>query len=152
MRPIWLSSIRSLDITDMRRRVTSARVARLATADLRGRPHAVPVCFALDGDTLYFAVDSKPKRTTHLKRLDNIAANPAVSVLFDHYEDDWEKLWWVRIDGAARIVAEVDEAERAIAHLAERYSQYRRSRPAGPVVAIAIERMSGWAFGAQESG
>ena len=68
----------------MRRRAATARVAHLATADRRGRPHAVPICFALDGDTLYFAVDSKPKRSPHLKRLDNIAANPAVSVLFDH--------------------------------------------------------------------
>ncbi len=130
----------------MRRKAASARVAHLATADSGGRPHAVPICFALDDDTLYFAVDSKPKRTAHLKRLDNIAANPAVSVLFDHYEDDWEKLWWVRIDGTARIVVQIDEVGRALAHLAERYPQYRASRPAGPVVAVAIERMSGWTF------
>lgn len=136
----------------MRRRAASVRVARLATADPRGRPHAVPICFALDGDTLYFAVDSKPKRTAHLKRLDNIAANPAVSVLFDHYENDWEKLWWVRIDGTARIVAQIDEVDRALTHLAERYPQYRRSRPAGPVVAVAIERWSGWEFAAHDPG
>ena len=95
-------------------------VARLATADATGRPHVVPICFVVDGDTLYFAVDAKPKRTTDLKRLRNIAANPAVSVLFDHYEDDWSKLWWVRVDGAARLVVDAAEAGRAIDILVRR--------------------------------
>jgi PPOX class probable F420-dependent enzyme len=119
-------------------------VARLATADLTGRPHVVPICFVVDGDTLYFAVDAKPKRTADLKRLRNIAANPAVSVLFDHYEDDWSKLWWVRVDGGARLVVDAAEAGRAIELLAGRYAQYARARPGGPVVAIAIDRISGW--------
>jgi PPOX class probable F420-dependent enzyme len=119
-------------------------VARLATVDAAGRPHVVPICFAVDGDTLYFAVDAKPKRTADLKRLRNIAANPAVSVLFDHYEDDWSKLWWVRVDGAARVVGDAAEADRAIGLLVGRYTQYARTRPGGPVVAIAIDRMSGW--------
>ena len=128
----------------MRSRILEARVARLATADAEGRPHIVPISFALDGETMFFAVDAKPKRTTDLKRLRNIAANPAVAVLFDHYEDDWSRLWWVRIDGAARIVDDELAAARAIDLLAGRYEQYLQERPGGPVVAISIERMSGW--------
>ncbi len=128
----------------MRRRISEARVARLATVDAGGRPHVVPITFAVDGDTLYFAVDAKPKRTTDLKRLRNIAANPAVSVLFDHYEDDWNMLWWVRIDGAARVLGDRAEADLATDLLVRRYPQYERVRPGGPVVAVSIDRMSGW--------
>jgi PPOX class probable F420-dependent enzyme len=128
----------------MRRRLEAAVVARLATVGVDGRPHIVPITFGLRDQTLYFAVDSKPKWTTNLKRLRNIAANPAVSVLIDHYESDWDRLWWVRLDGTARIVAEPGEVERGLNLLAERYEQYRTTRPAGPVVAITIERMTGW--------
>lgn len=126
-------------------RLTHARVARLATITEAGRPHIVPIVFAVDGDTLYFAVDSKPKRTTDLKRLKNIAANPSVSILADYYEDDdWGRLWWVRADGVARVVIHGEEAERAIDLLADRYRQHRRARPAGPVVAVTIQRVTGW--------
>ena len=128
----------------MRKRFAEAKVARLATVDASGRPHVVPVCFALEGDTVYFAVDAKPKRTTDLKRLQNIAANPAVSLLVDHYEEDWTRLWWVRADGTARVLTAGEETDRAIDLLVERYPQYRRNRPAGPAVAISIRRMSGW--------
>lgn len=131
----------------MRRRILESRAARLATADAKGRPHIVPITFAVDGDRLYFAVDAKPKSTTNLKRLRNIAANPAVSVLFDHYEEDWSRLWWVRIDGAARIVEDRAEAERAIDLLVSRYGQYRSARPNGPVVEISFQRMTGWSPG-----
>lgn len=128
----------------MSSRFASAPVARLATAGADGRPHVVPVCFAVDEQTLYFAVDFKPKRSTNLKRLRNIAANPAVSILVDHYEDDWNRLWWVRVDGDARVVTEKAEAQRAVRLLAARYSQYRANAPAGPVVAVAIAAMTGW--------
>jgi PPOX class probable F420-dependent enzyme len=104
----------------------------------------VPIVFAVDGDTLYFAVDAKPKRTTDLQRLKNLAANPAVSVLADHYEGDWSKLWWVRADGIARVVTDRAEAERAIDLLTHKYEQHRRARPAGPVVAIHLDRVTGW--------
>src|SRR5881296_3758254 len=103
-----------MDATAMRRHIADAAVARLATADAHGKPHVVPISFALDDDTLYFAVDTKPKRTADLKRLRNIAANPAVSVLFDHYEDDWSRLWWVRADGTARVIGDGPETDRAI--------------------------------------
>ena len=119
-------------------------MARLATADARGRPHIVPITFALDGDTIYFAVDAKPKRTTDLKRLRNIAVNDEVSVLIDHYDEDWKTLWWVRVDGTARVLDSPTEAERAVDLLVARYSQYRQARPPGPVVAISIDRMTGW--------
>jgi PPOX class probable F420-dependent enzyme len=126
----------------------TARAARLATVSAAGEPHLVPMVFALAGDTLYSAVDAKPKRTTALRRLDNIRANPRVAVLADHYEDDWSRLWWVRADGAGRVLDTADpEAERAIDALAERYAQYGAARPGGPVLAIAVERWSGWHAG-----
>jgi PPOX class probable F420-dependent enzyme len=127
----------------MRRRFGEAEVAHLATVGADGRPHIVPVCFALEGDVLYFAIDGKPKTSTNLKRLRNIASNPAVSLLADHYEDDWARLWWVRVDGVAAIVVDPVHAERAIDLLASRYEQYRRARPGGPLVAVTIGRWSG---------
>ncbi len=124
----------------------SARVARLATADAAGRPHVVPLVFALDGDTIVSAVDAKPKRTTALRRLANVAANPRVALLADHYDDaDWTALWWARADGTARIVAaDEPEAPRALARLSARYDQYRAAPPAGPLLLVAVERWSGW--------
>jgi PPOX class probable F420-dependent enzyme len=129
-----------------RRRFAAARVAHLATADRDARPHLVPVVFAVAGDTVYSAVDAKPKRTTRLRRLANAQANPRVALLADHYDDaDWTALWWVRADGAARVLApEEDEAARAAALLAERYAQYREAPPRGPVLAVDVERWTGW--------
>ncbi|HEY7693232.1 MAG TPA: TIGR03668 family PPOX class F420-dependent oxidoreductase [Gaiellaceae bacterium] len=118
-----------------------ARVARLATVDGQGRPHVVPICFAIEGDTLYTAVDEKPKRTRRLKRLANIEANAAVEVLIDHYEEDWSRLWWVRLRGSARIV----DDRRAVELLAAKYPQYRRRPPSGPVIAVTIEERREWA-------
>ncbi len=117
-----------------------ARVARLATVDASGRPHLVPICFAIEGDTLYTAVDEKPKRTQRLQRLANIEANPTVEVLIDHYEDDWSLLWWVRLRGVARIV----EDPHAVELLVAKYPQYRAQPPTGPVIAVAIEERSEW--------
>jgi PPOX class probable F420-dependent enzyme len=125
-------------------RLEASRTGHLGTVGADAAPHVVPICFALDGDRIYFAVDSKPKRTRDLKRLRNIAANPRVTMLVDHYEEDWRLLWWVRVDGLARVVAAPDEVEAAIALLQRRYSQYRDARPEGPVVAISIDRLSGW--------
>ncbi|HEX9099011.1 MAG TPA: TIGR03668 family PPOX class F420-dependent oxidoreductase [Candidatus Dormibacteraeota bacterium] len=133
-----------MDPEELRRRINGAMVARLATAGREGRPHIVPITFALDDETIYFAIDFKPKKTADLQRLRNIEANPSVSVLVDHYEEDWTRLWWVRADGSARIVIDGATFERGIALLTERYAQYRSVRPAGPVVSIAIERMTGW--------
>src|SRR5438132_13122664 len=131
-----------MDAATARRRLGDALVARLATVGIK--PHIVPICFALDGDTMYLAVDRKPKRTTELQRLRNIATNPSVAVLVDHYEDDWTRLWWVRVDGTARILDAGDESVRALTLLAARYPQYQDQRPDGPVVAIRIDRLTGW--------
>jgi PPOX class probable F420-dependent enzyme len=133
-----------MDATAMRQRLAEARVARLATVGADGRPHLVPITLALDGDALYFAVDQKPKRTAALQRLRNIAANPAVSVLVDHYDEDWNRLWWVRADGTAKVLDDGAAATRAIDLLVRRYPQYRQARPSGPVVAITVSRITGW--------
>jgi PPOX class probable F420-dependent enzyme len=120
--------------------VDDARVARLGTVDAEGRPHVVPICFVLDGDMLYTAVDEKPKRTRRLKRLANIEANPNVEVVIDHYEEDWSRLWWIRLRGTARIV----EDRQAMELLAAKYPQYRERPPAGPVIAVEITERSEW--------
>jgi PPOX class probable F420-dependent enzyme len=124
-----------------RERFASAHSARLATVTPDGRPHVVPICFALDGDTILTAVDAKPKRTRALARLENIRANPAVAVLADHYDEDWRELWWVRADGTATI-DELDPASLAL--LVARYEQYAAMPPAGPLITITVTRWSGW--------
>ncbi len=126
------------------RRLGEARVGRLATADRQGVPHVVPFAFAVDGRTVFWAVDRKPKRSKRLKRLDNIEANPNVELVVDHYDEDWEALWWVRAAGTARIVVDPDERDRALALLREKYGQYRTALPDGPVVAVDLVRVSGW--------
>jgi PPOX class probable F420-dependent enzyme len=132
----------------MRRRVRDARVGRLATVTVEGHPHVVPCCFVLadgdDGDILYSAVDGKPKSTLALRRLANIRANPHASLLVDHYADDWSALWWVRVDGSARIITEGPEREHALALLTDKYDQYVQSPPAGAVVALDARRWRGW--------
>ena len=133
-----------MDASAMRSHLEEARVARLTTADADGKPHVVPITFAVNQDTVFFAVDTKPKRTRDLKRLRNLAANPSVALLIDHYEEDWSRLWWVRVDGTAKVLGEGTESDRAIDLLAAKYEQYRGTRPPGPVVAISIDRISGW--------
>lgn len=133
-----------MDPAALRQRFASERVAHLATVDDDGHPHLVPIVFALDGDTIFFAVDQKPKRTARLQRLRNIASNPSVAVLVDHYEDSWELLWWVRADGTARALEPGDRAQHGLALLTERYKQYEAEPPPGPVVAIEVDRWTGW--------
>jgi PPOX class probable F420-dependent enzyme len=139
----------NLDTASARQRFAAARVARLATADGAGVPHLVPIVFALDGDTLYSAVDAKPKRTAALRRLANVRANPAVAVLADHYDEDWTALWWVRADGIGRVLERTagrdsGDVRRALALLTARYPQYRDATPPGPVLAVEVTRWSGW--------
>jgi PPOX class probable F420-dependent enzyme len=131
---------------EARRRFASASVVRLATAGADGHPHVVPIAFAVVGDTIYSAVDHKRKRTTALRRLANVAANPRVAVLADHYEDDWGSLWWARADGSGRVLnATGAEARSAVGALTDRYPQYAGRAPTGPVLAVDVERWSGWA-------
>jgi len=117
-----------------------ARIGRLATVTPAGRPHVVPVCFALHDGRVYSAVDAKPKATSALARLENVRAGGRASVLVDHYEEDWSNLWWVRVEGAAEVL----QSTRAIDALVAKYEQYRRARPGGPVIAIAPERWVSW--------
>ncbi|GIF72027.1 TIGR03668 family PPOX class F420-dependent oxidoreductase [Asanoa siamensis] len=132
-----------------RARFASARVARLATVSASGQPHLVPVTFALSGDTVYSAVDAKPKRSTALRRLANVAANPLVSLLVDEYDEDWSKLWWVRADGTARTLpADAPEAARAAALLGERYAAFALR---GPVLAVDVTRWVGWSAAGQST-
>ncbi len=122
----------------------AAPVARFATVDGDGQPHLVPCCFAFGGDVAYSVVDHKPKRSPALRRLDNIRSNPAVSLLVDHYEDDWSRLWWVRFDGQARVVDDGPEHASAIASLCAKYEQYRETPPSGTVVAVDVSTVRFW--------
>jgi PPOX class probable F420-dependent enzyme len=121
-------------------RLALARIGRLATVTAAGRPHIVPVCFALDRGRIVTAVDAKPKVTTSLARLDNIRATGRASLLVDHYAEDWSQLWWVRADGTAEVL----DSDPAIDALAAKYEQYRTARPAGPVIVIEPERWRSW--------
>ena len=130
---------------ELRRRVAAAPVARLATLRRDGAPRLVPVTFALLDDLLFFAVDEiKPKRDARLARLADIARDPRVTLLVDHYDADWSALWWVRVDGRAATHEAGPLRERALDALAAKYPPYRASRPAGPVVAITPARWTGW--------
>jgi PPOX class probable F420-dependent enzyme len=123
-----------------------ALVARLATVGPDGQPHVVPIVFALRDPSLYTAVDAKPKRGSDLARLRNIAHEPRVSLLVDHYNDDWRQLWWARADGVARVL-DIESAEGELARrlLEDRYPQYSSLPPSpGPVIAIDVTRWSGW--------
>jgi PPOX class probable F420-dependent enzyme len=133
------------DPSVLRARAAAARVARLATIDPDGRPHLVPIVFALDGDTLYTAVDAKPKRSRRLRRIENARHRPEVTLLFDHYEDDWRRLWWVRARGRARVLDGGTEADRALVLLAAGYEQYRGRPPGLPVLAVDVVEWRGWA-------
>jgi PPOX class probable F420-dependent enzyme len=129
---------------EARERFGAAPVAHLATVRPDGAPHVVPVVVAVSGDTVWFAVDAKPKRTTRLQRLANLRAEPRCALLADHYEDDWSRLWWVRADGVATVLDAPAPDHPGLAALAGRHPQYRARPPAGPLTEVAVERWSGW--------
>ena len=133
-----------MDESTARARVTEARVGRLATVTTAGRPQLVPCCFALSADTIYSAVDHKPKSTRRLQRLENLRGNPNTAILIDHYADDWSTLWWVRADGTGRILEDGPELADAIALLVAKYEQYQQAPPAGPVIAIDVTTWRSW--------
>ncbi len=132
-----------LSEADARARFAAARVARLATVGAGGAPHLVPVTFAVRGDTVVIAVDHKPKRTTDLKRLRNIEADPRVSLLADHYAEDWDLLWWARADGTARVLRDGGP----VGELVAKYPQYAARPPAGSVIVVAVTSWRGWVAG-----
>jgi PPOX class probable F420-dependent enzyme len=128
-----------------RRFLAHQRVAHLATADRRAVPHVVPICFAVSGRTLYITIDEKPKRGTALKRLKNIAENPAVAVIVDRYDEDWARLGWVMLRGRAEILREGQEHQDAQDLLRSRYPQLAAMQIATyPVIAVRIERTRSW--------
>ena len=129
----------------MRRLISGARVARLGTIDPDHGVHVVPITFALIDDVVVTAVDHKPKRSRRLRRVANIERNHHVTVLVDHYEDDWTRLWWCRLSGIARVIYQGDEFDQAVNALVSRYEHYREIRPAGPVIRIAVDDQTGWA-------
>jgi PPOX class probable F420-dependent enzyme len=134
------------DHDELRRRVAAAPVARFATLRRDGSARLVPITFVLLDDLVCFVVDEvKPKRHVRLARLDDIARDPRVALLVDHYADDWAQLWWVRVDGTAAVHADGVLRERAVDALSAKYPPYRTARPAGPVVAVTPRRWSGWA-------
>ncbi|CAN5510626.1 TIGR03668 family PPOX class F420-dependent oxidoreductase [soil metagenome] len=128
------------ETAELQSKFSHAPVARLATVTADGAPHLVPVVFALHEGTVYTAVDGKPKSTRQLKRLANIAANPRVSLLVDHYADDWTTLWWIRADGRAAVTD--DDTGRDL--LRAKYTQYQTVSLDGPVIAIEIQRWTSW--------
>ena len=135
----------TLDEKECRLRFEGCRVSRLATVGRDGRPHLVPVTFAVDDDVVVVAVDHKPKTTTALRRLRNLAENPAAAFLADEYVDDWSQLWWVRVDAEAHVLDGGPEWTAAVDRLLEKYPQYRERRPEGPVIWSSVTRWSGWA-------
>ncbi len=120
-------------------------IGHLATVRADGSPHLVPITFALDSERIVHIVDQKPKSTTRLQRLANIDVNPRISLLVDHYDDDWARLWWVRVDGMAQVVEDGTEWEAAREALASKYHHYQDTPPSGPAVLITIAEISGWA-------
>ncbi len=128
-----------------RERFAAARVARLATVGADAVPHLVPVTFAVHGDVIAFAVDHKPKSTTALRRLANIAANPAVCFLVDVYAEDWSALWWARADGVARVLDDPADRAAPLDWLRTKYPQYAEHPPEHAVVSTLVHAWRGWA-------
>jgi PPOX class probable F420-dependent enzyme len=137
-----------MDERQMRSRVAEARAARVGTVDERGRTHLVPIVFVIDGDTLYSATAAGPRL---VKRLRNLQRDPRVAILVDAYDEDWSKVWWVRMRGHGRSIEDGPERDHALRLLWERYPQFRSIPPseaAGPVMAVDIEEWSGWSYSA----
>jgi PPOX class probable F420-dependent enzyme len=133
-----------MDQLDAREVFTAGQVAFLATASAEGVPHVVPVVFAVAHDVVYTAVDTKRKSTHRLRRLVNIEQNPSVSLLVDHYADDWDELWWVRADGVAEIHDRGEVMATGYDLLRRKYPQYQRISLTGPVISVAVSRWSSW--------
>src|SRR5215207_141425 len=134
----------SCDAAEARRRFAGARVAVLATLDRSSQPHLVPVTFVVDRGRVWTAVDSKPKGATPLRRHANIRANPAVSLLAQHWDEDWSALWWVRADGIATITDADASVDRIARLLRSKYQQYQSIDVTGPVVAVTVHTWRGW--------
>jgi PPOX class probable F420-dependent enzyme len=133
-----------MDEEEAREHFAAAQVATLSTVSADGIPHLVPVVFAVANDVVYTAVDTKKKTTHRLRRMRNIEQNPHVCMLANHYDDDWDQLWWVRADGTAEIHDRGEEMAAGYDMLRRKYPQYQRLSLTGPVISIAISRWSSW--------
>lgn len=133
-----------MDGVEARQRFASARVAVLATVDDGGAPHAVPVVFAVQGDTLWTATDAKAKRAAALRRHANIRARPRVTLLAQRWDEDWSALWWVRADGLAVVTDDPPAVDRAVRALRAKYAQYRSVGVHGPVIEVTVDSWHGW--------
>lgn len=133
-----------MDRTEALDRATRSASGHLATVGVDGAPHLVVVTFAVLGGNVVTAVDHKPKTTMRLRRLTNIEENGRASFLVDHFEDDWSRLWWARIDGTARVIRDGPEHTASIDALVEKYHQYQENRPPGPVISLSIDRVTHW--------
>ena len=134
----------TLDPPTCRRLLVAADHGVLATIGDE-RPHLVPVVYAVDGDRVLSAIDQKPKTTRRPARVANLDRDPRCTLLVEHYEDDWDRLWWVRVDGTATVDGSAEAVGRAARLLATRYPQYLAQPPQGPAILISIEHLSGWA-------
>jgi PPOX class probable F420-dependent enzyme len=134
-----------VDADEARRRFSAARVATLATVSPAGAPHLVPVVFAVAGDTVWSATDGKPKRGGALRRHENIRARPGVSLLAQHWDEEWDALWWVRADGGASVVTDPPTVARVAVLLRAKYPQYGTVAVRAPLVRVAVRAWRGWA-------
>ena len=126
-------------------RLASARMAYLGTVRADGRPHVVPIVFAMEDRVVYSIADPKPKQGLDLLRHRNIATNPSVTLLVDAYDEDWSALWWVRADGLARVVEDGVERDTAIRLLRAKYPQYAAwTTPFGAATVIEVARVTSW--------
>ena len=144
-----INKLAALGDPHVREFVAAARLAHLATGDATGAPHNVPLCYWFDGEHIYFAIDEKPKRQTGmaLKRMRNIAENPRVALVIDHYEEDWSQLAYVMIRGHARVVEDPEEYLAALRHLRDKYLLYRgmsMTPENNPIVKIEPEHVHVW--------
>ena len=134
-----------LSAEDAWQRLVSARMAYLSTVRADGRPHVVPIVFAVEDRVVYSIADPKPKQGLDLLRHRNIASNPSVTLLVDAYDEDWSKLWWVRADGVARVVEDGAERDTTIRLLRAKYPQYATwTTPFGAATVIEVERVTSW--------
>jgi len=144
---IPMNSSMNFPAQEARARFERSPSATLGTADAAARPHLVPVTYVLaDDDHVYIAIDDKPKRSTDLRRLRNIAANPQVSLLVNEYAEDWSQLWWARADGTAVVAGFEELPDGLLSAFQTRYPWYCANPPAGPVIDICVTNWSGWAF------
>ena len=132
---------------DQVRWLRNSPVARLATADASGAPHVIPVCYAFNGRIIYSVLDRKPKNVAlgRLRRIRNILDNPRVSLVVDHYEDDWQSLGYLLITGHAELLVDGSERVEAVKLLREKYHQYRAmDGDENPVIKLTPHRIIGW--------